>query len=90
MTLVEPVSLAPSDARYPARSLSNRVPAEWQKPLAEGRLLILSCFNESERRVTAELAARRNEFVAALTDEVWFAHINPGGQMEQLAKRFSI
>ena len=74
----------------PARSLPKRVLGEWQKPLANGRLLILSCFNESERRVTADLAARRNEFVAALADEVWFAHITPGGQMEQLAKRFSI
>ena len=70
----------------PARSLPRRAATEWQKPLANGRLLILSCFNESERRVTAELAARRNEFVAARADEVWFAHITPGGQMERLAR----
>lgn len=74
----------------PARSLPERVPPDWKMPLAAGRLLILSCFNESERRVTANLAAHRNEFVAALADEVWFAHIAPGGQMERLAKKFSI
>jgi predicted Rossmann fold nucleotide-binding protein DprA/Smf involved in DNA uptake len=74
----------------PARSLPQRVFAEWQKSLADGRLLVLSCFNESERRVTTELAACRNELVVALADEVWFAHITPGGQMEQLAKKFSI
>lgn len=74
----------------PARSLPKRALAEWQKPLADCRLLILSCFNEGERRVTAELATRRNEFVAALADEVWFAHIAPGGRMEELAKRYSI
>ena len=73
-----------------ARALPQRIPPDWNKPLADGRLLILSCFSESERRVTADLAARRNEFVAALADEVWFAHITPGGQMEQLAKRFSL
>lgn len=73
----------------PARSLPKLVSPDWKKPLADGRLLILSCFNESERRVTTELAARRNEFVAALADEAWFAHITPGGQMEQLAKKFS-
>lgn len=73
-----------------ARSLPKRVPPDWKKPLTDGRLLILSCFNEGERRVTAELAARRNEFVAALAGEVWFAHITTGGQIEQLAKRFSI
>ena len=74
----------------PARALPQRVPPEWTKPLADGHLLILSCFPESERRVTTELATRRNEFVAALANEVWFAHITPGGQMEQLAKKFSI
>lgn len=69
----------------PARSLPQRVLPDWEKPLADGRLLILSGFNESERRVTSELAARRNEFVAAIADEVWFVHITPGGQMERLA-----
>ena len=74
----------------PARSLPMREPTEWGQPLADGRLLILSGFRAAENRITAELAARRNELVAALADEVWFAHIAPGGQMEQLAKRFSI
>lgn len=74
----------------PARSLPQHAATEWQKPMDNGRLLILSCFNESERRVTADLAVRRNEFVAALADEVWFAHITPGGQMERLARIVSV
>jgi predicted Rossmann fold nucleotide-binding protein DprA/Smf involved in DNA uptake len=73
----------------PARSLPKRAPAEWKKPLADGRLLILSFFTGQDR-ITTELALRRNEFVAALADKFWFAHITPGGRMEQLAKKFSI
>jgi predicted Rossmann fold nucleotide-binding protein DprA/Smf involved in DNA uptake len=70
----------------PARSLENlRLPSDWKAPLAGGRLLILSCFSASQQRATAELATRRNELVAALADEVWFAHVAPGGQMERLA-----
>ena len=70
----------------PARSLETlRLPSDWKAPLAGGRLLILSCFPAAQRRATAELAARRNDLVAALADEVWFAHIAPGGQMERLA-----
>ena len=70
----------------PARSLEKlRLSSDWKAPLASGRLLILSCFPASQRRATAELAARRNDLVAALADEVWFAHIAPGGQMERLA-----
>lgn len=71
----------------PARSLEKlRVPSAWRMLLNEGRILILSCFPPPHHRATAELAARRNQFVAALAQEVWSAHIAPGGQTEQLAK----
>ncbi len=71
----------------PARSLEKlRLPPAWRTPLKEGRLLILSCFPSSHHRATTELAARRNEFAAGLAEKVWFAHIAPGGQTEQLAK----
>jgi predicted Rossmann fold nucleotide-binding protein DprA/Smf involved in DNA uptake len=73
----------------PARALPQRIPAEWQKPLAERRLLILSGFTAVEKRPTIEIAARRNLLVAALADEAWFAHISPGGQSEALAHRVS-
>jgi predicted Rossmann fold nucleotide-binding protein DprA/Smf involved in DNA uptake len=71
----------------PARALPQRIPAEWQAPLNDGRLLILSGFTAAEMRVTAKLATRRNALVAALADEAWFAHITPGGQSEILAQR---
>jgi predicted Rossmann fold nucleotide-binding protein DprA/Smf involved in DNA uptake len=71
----------------PARSLPQRVPPELEKPLASGRLLILSAFAARENRVTSALATQRNEFVAALADEVWFAHITAGGELERLSSR---
>jgi predicted Rossmann fold nucleotide-binding protein DprA/Smf involved in DNA uptake len=73
----------------PARSLPKRVPPDWKKPLADGRLLIVSCFRPEESRATTELATRRNELVAALANEIWFAHITPGGQMEKLAQQYA-
>jgi predicted Rossmann fold nucleotide-binding protein DprA/Smf involved in DNA uptake len=69
----------------PARSLPKRVPADWTNALAAGRLLILSAFTEAEHRVTGDMAARRNELVAALADEIKFAHIAPGGELRRLA-----
>jgi len=74
----------------PARALPQRIPTEWQTALAEGRLLILSGFTAAEKRVTTELATRRNALVAALADEVCFAHITPGGQSERLTHRLTI
>jgi predicted Rossmann fold nucleotide-binding protein DprA/Smf involved in DNA uptake len=71
----------------PARSLPQRVPPDWKKPLAAGRLLILSAFAAKANRVTSELASRRNEFVVALADEVFIAHAAIGGHLETLSRR---
>ena len=71
----------------PAHSMLERLPAQWAIAVAGGRMLILSCFPKTDRRVTTDLAARRNDFVAALADEVFIAHATPGGRMERLAKR---
>ncbi len=73
----------------PARALPQRIPAEWRTPLADGRLLVLSGFAAAEKRVTTALATRRNALVAALADEVCFAHITPGGQSERLTRRLT-
>jgi hypothetical protein len=73
----------------PARALPQHIPAEWRTPLAEGRLLILSGFTATEKRVTKELATRRNTLVAALADEAYFAHITPGGQSDRLTQRLT-
>jgi predicted Rossmann fold nucleotide-binding protein DprA/Smf involved in DNA uptake len=66
----------------PARGLPKRIPPEWKTPLADGRLLLLSIFPPTERRITADLAARRNELVAALADQVFVAYAAPGGRLE--------
>jgi predicted Rossmann fold nucleotide-binding protein DprA/Smf involved in DNA uptake len=66
----------------PARGLPKRISPHWKKPLSDGRLLILSLFPEAETRITADLATRRNELVAALADEVFVAHATPGGRLE--------
>lgn len=71
----------------PARALPQRVPPDWKRPLAAGRLLILSPFTTTANRVTTQLASRRNEFVAALADEVFIAHATVAGRLETLTHR---
>ena len=45
----------------PARGLCvMRLPRAWRAPLNDGRLLVLSFFDEAVRRPTAAIAARRN------------------------------
>jgi predicted Rossmann fold nucleotide-binding protein DprA/Smf involved in DNA uptake len=71
----------------PARSLPQRLPPKWKKLLSDGRLLILSAFAATENRVTAELAVRRNEFVATLATEITLIYAAPGGRLEGLIER---
>ena len=77
-----------------ARSLANiRLLVEWRKALDSSRLLILSPFDKRPRRPTTESAQRRNEIVAALSDEVFIIHAEPGGRIEHitmLVDRWSI
>ena len=72
----------------PARNIENmRIPKIWQKGIEAKRLLLLSPFPESKKRVTAKLAETRNKMVAALADSIYFAHVSPGGKMEGLVKQ---
>lgn len=63
----------------------SRLPKEWQNALDSGRLLLLSPFGDREKRVTAELAAERNRFVAAISDEMLIPYAAPGSKTEALA-----
>ena len=71
----------------PARGLDTmRIPQVWKNPLAEGRLLLLSFFDDIIRRPTADLAAQRNAHVAALANRILVAHAEQGGKTEKLCK----
>ncbi|MBI3961796.1 MAG: DNA-processing protein DprA [Deinococcus sp.] len=71
----------------PARSLDEmRLPAEWRPLLTEGRLLLLSRFDGKQRRVTAELATIRNEFVAAIAAKIFIAYAGAGSKTERFCR----
>ena len=68
-----------------ARSLEKiRISADWGKALEAGRLLLISPFQRRPRRPTVESSQQRNEFVAALTDEVLIIYAEPGGSIERI------
>ena len=59
-----------------------RLPTTWKAPLMEDRLLILSPFVGKQRRATADLARKRNAFVAALASKIFVAYAAPGSKTE--------
>lgn len=71
----------------PARGLDTmRIPQVWKNPLAEGRLLLLSFFDDTIHRPTADLAAERNAHVTTLAHRLLIAHAEKSGKTEKLCK----
>jgi predicted Rossmann fold nucleotide-binding protein DprA/Smf involved in DNA uptake len=67
-----------------------RLPAPQRRAIDDGRLTIISPFDSTEKRITADLARQRNRFVAALAGEVIFAFISPGGSLSLLAEEIAM
>ena len=73
----------------PARSIVGmRLPSELAPAFTANRLLVLSPFGLGNTRMTADLAEQRNQFVAALADEVLVAHAAPGSKTAALCQKF--
>jgi predicted Rossmann fold nucleotide-binding protein DprA/Smf involved in DNA uptake len=73
----------------PARGLPRRLPPEFHRPLADGRLLLLAPFPETVRRADEDTARQRNRFVAALADAVFVAYAAPGSHTESFAREIA-
>jgi predicted Rossmann fold nucleotide-binding protein DprA/Smf involved in DNA uptake len=67
------------------RLTTSRLPMEWRKATNAGRLLLLSPFEDKDKRVTTELAAKRNRFVSSISDEVLIPYAAPDSKTEGLA-----
>ena len=71
----------------PARSLKGmRVPNEVKASMHQGRILYLSPFEDRQRRATAQMAAYRNLFVAALAESILVAYAHPGSKTEEFCR----
>lgn len=69
-----------------ARGLKVRIEPELKKPLEEGRLLIISPFEKSVKRITRETSQTRNRLMIELADRITIGYASPGGQLEELLK----
>jgi len=74
----------------PARGLEGmRMPKVWGQAVQQGRLLLVSMFDQRFERVMKETAQGRNLLVAGLARERVFVHFEPGGETEKLANLIS-
>ena len=70
-----------------ARGLKNRYENEIQKAINEDRLLIVSPFKKSVKRITKETAIKRNEMMAKVADEIFVAYASQNGKLIDLMER---
>ena len=75
----------------PARAIeAMRVPTEARDAFDAGRVLIVSPFSATPKRITKESAVRRNEVVAALANEAYIAHVEPGGGTARITQMLEL
>jgi hypothetical protein len=71
----------------PARGISGmRLPKAWKDAVVKGSMIIVSPFDDRHTRITANLAEKRNRFIANLADDILIAHASAGGKLERFAK----
>lgn len=71
-----------------ARGLKDKLEPEFEKPLAEGRLLIISPFEKLVKRISSDRAEIRNKLMVELADNVMIGYASAGGNLETLIKTF--
>lgn len=67
-----------------ARGLNEKVESEFEKPIEQGRLLIITPFDKTVKRVTEQTAETRNKLMLDLADNIIVGYASKGGQLEKL------
>jgi hypothetical protein len=65
-----------------------RLPTEWVEPLVQGRMTVVSAATRSGR-LTEDMAAQCNEWVALWARQIVVAHASPGGRLAALCDGWS-
>lgn len=69
-----------------ARGLKEKVEPEFSTPLEQGRLLIITPFDKTVKRVSSQNAQTCNQLMTTLADQITIGYASPGGQLEELLK----
>jgi len=69
-----------------ARGLKEKLESEFEKPLHDGRLLIISPFDKKVKRVTEQTAETRNKLITNLADQITIGYASLNGKLEELLK----
>jgi len=69
-----------------ARGLKKRWEPEIIEAVGVGRLLVISPFDKSVKRVSTRTAKKRNEVILELADDVYVPYMSHSGKLQKLVK----
>ena len=67
-----------------ARKMKTRWEPDIKKAVQQGRLLVLSPFDQNIERVTRETAEKRNRMIMEISDRIIVGYKTEGGQLDKL------
>ncbi|OFX31243.1 MAG: hypothetical protein A2X08_04290 [Bacteroidetes bacterium GWA2_32_17] len=70
-----------------ARCLKEKLEPEFQKAINQNRLLIITPFDKTVKRVTEHNAQIRNKMMIELADNIVVGYVSEGGMLEELLKQ---
>lgn len=67
-----------------ARGLKEKLEPEFEKPLEQERLLIISPFDKAKKRVTQKTAIVRNLIMIEMADDIVVGNMSKNGQLQNI------
>jgi len=72
-----------------ARGLKDKFEPRIQEAINNGRLLVVTPFEKDIKRITSDIAEKRNRFMVEFSDEVAIGYASKGGMLEKLVGRIN-
>ena len=67
-----------------ARGIKEKIKPELKAAIDAGRLLLITPFKNSVKRVTAETAEQRNRFMIEISDDIVIGYTSKGGMLDSM------
>ncbi len=72
-----------------ARGLKKRIEPEFIKPMEQGRLAIITPFDNQVKRVTKLTATVRNRTMVEIADKIVLGYLSEGGSLEKMVREIN-
>lgn len=69
-----------------ARGLKDTIEPMFKKPFEDGRILFITPFDKTVKKVTEQTAMIRNKLMLELADDIVVGYVNPMGKLKEIVE----